>query len=65
MAVDTQWATVKYQIGTYEGTVRVRVDDGDDTDALITRAKRELRRRAGGASYLPCSPCYESWSVLD
>jgi hypothetical protein len=53
-------ATVKYQIGTYAGTVQVNYNPEDDDDIIIARAKRILRNRAGS---FPAEIYYESWRV--
>ena len=43
-----QVATVRYQIATYSGTIRVYFEDGDtEDDEIISRAKRHLRQRIG------------------
>jgi len=34
--------TVKYQIGTYSGTISVDADENDDNEAIFARAKRKL-----------------------
>lgn len=40
-------ATVKYQIGTYSGEVKVyNVDPNDETEHVIARAKRQVFRGA-------------------
>jgi hypothetical protein len=53
-------ATVKYQHGTYSGTVTVTCDDNDDTDIIIARAKKQLFKDAPGLSM-----CYESFKVIE
>ncbi len=58
-----QTATVKYQIATYTGEVEVYgVDENDDNDHIIARAKAQLRRQGGGCS-LPMY--YESWKIIE
>ncbi len=58
-----QTATVKYQIATYSGEVEVHgIDENDDNDHIIARAKAQLRRQSGGCS-LPMA--YESWKITD
>ena len=43
-------STVAYQLGTYSGEVRVfGVDQDDETEHVIARAKRQLIRDAGGS----------------
>ena len=37
---------VKYQVGTYSGTVEVTVDEDADYDYIIAKAKRLLYRDA-------------------
>ena len=51
-------STVKYQVATYSGEVRVyAVDPNDDTETVIARARAQLIRQAGGS--LPFGS--ESW----
>lgn len=45
-----QIATVRYQIATYSGSVRVVCDENDDVDDIIVMARRELIRESGGIS---------------
>lgn len=40
-------ATVKYQVGTYKGTVTVQSSVEDDDATLIARAKRRLFSPSG------------------
>jgi hypothetical protein len=56
-------ASVDYRIGTYSGTIVVAYEPDDDNETLISRAKRELRRKCGGAGIYPGGPCSESWTV--
>lgn len=42
-----QTATVKYQIGSYKGTLKVVVDENDSNDIVIAKAKAQLDREAG------------------
>lgn len=53
--------TVKYQLGTYAGTISVNADENDDSETVIARAKKALERKAGTLPY----PCYESWRVVE
>jgi hypothetical protein len=59
----TQIATVKYQMASYEGEEIVcGVDENDDNDHIIARAKGQMRRR----DTMPSMPMYyESWKVVD
>lgn len=52
--------TVKYQLGTYAGTVTVNADENTDAETVIARAKQALERKAGPFPY----PCYSSWKVV-
>lgn len=52
---------VRYQVGTYAGTVHVHADEDADHDHIVALAKREWKRRGGG---YPGGPCYESWKVV-
>lgn len=54
-------ATVKYQVATYSGTIKVNCEENDENEHIIAKAKRLLRQRAGGS--LPYG--YESWKVID
>lgn len=51
-------ATVKYQIGTYEGEINVNSNE-DCHDYIIARAKRILRRMT------TLSMCYEHYEVVN
>jgi len=44
-------AIISYQIATYSGTVEVSCSDDDDNEALISRARRQLRQRAGSLPF--------------
>ena len=52
--------TVRYQVGTYSGTVTVNCDENDDTDYVIAKAKKQLTQRSGP---FPAGPIYQSWRV--
>lgn len=54
-----QMATVKYQIATYSGEVRVSCQEDDDNETIIARAKSQLRRKVGE---LPFG--YQSYDVV-
>lgn len=54
-----QIATVKYQLGTYKGTVDIPCDENDDNEIIIARAKGKLRK-------MKSMPMYsESYSIID
>lgn len=53
-------ATIKYQHGTYSGTVTVQCNDNDDHETLIAKAKKHLFKNAHGLSM-----CYESYKVVE
>jgi len=53
-------AKVKYQHGTYSGTVTVQCNDDDDFDQITAKVKKQLFRNAPGLSM-----CYESFKVLE
>lgn len=53
-------ATVKYQIGTYSGTVKVHCDPDDDNETIIARAKAKIRREYGSIGM-----AYENYKVID
>lgn len=55
-------ATVKYQVATYSGEVKVNCDKNDEDEYIIAKAKRIVIQRAGGGS-LPFG--YESWKVVE
>ena len=55
-------ATVKYQIGTYAGTVQVNCNPEDEAETIIARAKRILRNRAGS---FPAGIYNESWRITN
>lgn len=52
--------TVKYQIATYSGEVKVNCDENDDNDIIIANTKRILRSKAGS---FPIG--YQSWEVIE
>lgn len=54
-------ATVKYQVATYSGTVRVVCDENEEDEYIIARAKKILRQRSGA----PLPYGYEHWKVID
>jgi len=53
-------ATVKYQYGTYSGTVTVSVDENDDNETITAMARGQLKRKG----LLTLSMAYESWKVV-
>lgn len=53
-------ATVKYQIATYSGEIKVNCDPNDDNEIIIAKAKKILRNKVGG---FPLG--YESWKVVE
>lgn len=53
-------ATVKYQIATYSGEVKVNCSEDDENEYIIAKAKKLLTQRSGGS--LPYG--YESWNVV-
>ena len=59
--VDEMIATVKYQVATYSGEVKVNCDENDEDEYIIAKAKRIVTQRAGGS--LPFG--YESWKVVE
>lgn len=63
MSTETRTAvfSVSYSIGTYSGVVEVLADPSTETDAVIAKAKRILKARAGGT--LPFGA--ESWVISD
>lgn len=54
-------ATVKYQIATYSGEVKVKCDEYDDNEFIIAKAKRIVRQKTG--SSIPSG--YQSWKIID
>ena len=52
-------ATVKYQIATYSGEVKVNCGPDDEDENIIAKAKRILHSRCG---HFPSG--YESWKVI-
>lgn len=54
-------ATVKYQVATYSGEIKVNCNENDENEYIIAKAKRILTKRAGGS--LPFG--YESWKVVE
>lgn len=52
-------ATVKYQIATYQGEVKVNCNPDDEDEHIIAKAKAALRQRTGSFPY-----GYESWKVI-
>lgn len=54
-------ATVKYQIATYSGEIKVNCDKNDEDEYIIAKAKRILIKKIGGV--LPFG--YESWKVVE
>lgn len=54
-------ATVKYQVATYSGEVKVNCDKNDEDEYIIAKAKRMITQRSG--SPLPFG--YESWKVVE
>jgi hypothetical protein len=54
-------ATVKYQVATYSGEIKVICDENHDDEYIIAKAKRIVIQRYGGS--LPYG--YQSWRVVD
>jgi len=54
-------ATVKYQVATYSGEIKVICNENDEEEYIIAKAKRILIQRLGGS--LPFG--YESWKVVE
>lgn len=50
--------TVRYQVATYSGTVDVFAGDDADDEQVISRARAQLRRRAG-----PLPLGYQSFEI--
>lgn len=53
-------ATVKYQVATYSGEVKINCDSDDENEIIIAKAKRSLSQRYG-----PLPFGYESWEVIE
>ena len=53
--------TVKYQIATYSGEVKVNCSPEDTDDYIIAKAKKQLSQKSGGS--LPYG--YQSFKVID
>ncbi|GIV43935.1 MAG: hypothetical protein KatS3mg035_1058 [Bacteroidia bacterium] len=54
-------ATVKYQVATYSGEVKVNCNENDEDEVIIAKAKQIIKQKAGGS--LPYG--YERWKVVD
>ena len=54
-------ATVKYQIATYSGEVKVNCSENDGEEYIISKAKRIVTQKAGGS--LPFG--YENWKIVE
>jgi len=54
-------ATVKYQVATYSGEVKVNCSENEEDEHIIAKAKRIVTQKAGGS--LPFG--YESWKVME
>jgi len=54
-------ALVKYQVATYSGKEWVDCNENDENETIISKAKAQVRRKAGGS--LPFG--YESWRVIE
>lgn len=54
-------ATVDYQVATYKGSIDVMVQENDDHDHIIAKARALVIRRSSGS--LPMG--YESWQVTN
>lgn len=54
-------ATVKYQVASYSGQIRVNCEPDDENDYIIAKAKSIVTRQAGGS--LPFG--YQIWKVID
>ena len=55
----SQLATVKYHIATYEGEIHVNCNENDEDEHIIAKAKSLLGRRAG-----PFPFGYQSFEVI-
>ena len=53
-------ATVKYQVATYSGEVKVNCNENDIDEHIIAKAKRILTQRTG-----PLPFGYERWKVVE
>jgi hypothetical protein len=54
-------AKVKYQYGSYSGTVEVFADPNDDNDVIFARAKKRMFRDLPP----PAGICCESYKVIE
>ena len=54
-------ATVKYQVGTYSGTVSVNCFADHSDEYVLSKAKARLRQQAGGS--LPYG--YQHFEIVD
>jgi len=54
-------ATVKYRIGTYQGTITVNCQECEDAESIIARAKALLKKRSGG---YPLGLYSESYKIV-
>jgi len=52
-------STVNYQVATYSGDITIDHDPDDDSEIIIAKAKKILRRQCGG---LPLG--YQSFKVV-
>lgn len=55
-------AEVKYQVGTYQGTMHVPCNEDDDNESIIAKVKRILFREGG--KFYGIDVCYESYRVI-
>lgn len=52
---------VNYQVATYSGEEIVYCDPNDDNEYIVSKAKQQLKRRAGGS--LPFG--YQSFNIVE
>ncbi len=53
-------ATVKYQIATYSGTIKIPYNDDRDDDWILAKAKKILRQKSG-----PFPFGFQSWKITE
>ena len=53
-------ATVKYQIATYSGEIKVNCNENDENEHIIAKAKKILRQKAGSFPF-----GYQRWKVVN
>ena len=54
-------ATVRYQVATYSGEVRVNCNENDEDEYIIAKAKRIVKQK----SWRLAAFGYESWKVVE